>query len=347
MTISHFSSADSGAPVLNNAAGCLKSLLKKCLIGTAGIAYGTTPSQPGWSIVAEATNSIAFKSTDPNATGIIFQIKDDGTQTTSSEAHLTSWETLTGIDTGTNRSPTVAELANGCNIRHANQSSNSTGVFSWDIVCDSRTVYIFIDWYDPVATTEIYQESSGFGDFNSFVGGGDPYGAFVYGRMTGNDATNTGSMLGPENYWFYAACTTGTFHTYTGMKGAPRLARNYLGNAVSMPFGVMGMGAGSPPSTSVNSNMTLLPFTYPSLASNGGLFTPVYITEIMSGTENFRGIFRGLYLLQGGPIPNATAQFSPPPPASMPGRAFWRTRLMNNNGAGQRNQGWLDVTGPW
>lgn len=46
-------STDSGAPVVNGQAGSFIAVIKACLIGVAGVAYGSKPAVGGWSIEFE------------------------------------------------------------------------------------------------------------------------------------------------------------------------------------------------------------------------------------------------------------------------------------------------------
>lgn len=328
MTVHHFSSADSGAPSLGGTAGSLKNLLKACLVGTAGVAYGSVASA-GWDLVWESGNNAAFQSLSEDGNcypnNPVYQIQDDGTLTGgNNEAHLTMWETNTALNTGTGCVPTNAVAPQACGLRHS-----GSGV-PWDIVCDERTVYIFIGWYSSTQ----YADGFGFGDFKSILAV-DSYGAFVSGRNVYNNSSNPGSLW--DNNVGYAVQNIAPTALTTNGTGGYRsswVLRSYDGNYPACPLGVYVWGPN---------------FTYPNAISGGGWLTPNWVYEFAPAnqvsTTTPRGSLRGVYRLDNNFNNTGDAQYQPALPPELAGRTMWRSPAMGNKSPGQVV--WLDVTGPW
>jgi hypothetical protein len=171
-----YSYTDSGAPVLSGQQGVLKDLLKKLLVGTAGVAYGTGINEKaslGWTTVYDVTDRAIFQGA-AGASGMLFRVDDSGSGASSyREAFVFGCESATTVDAVTDRFPTAAQLAAGL-VWRKSQNLSSTAV-PWWAWGDSKTFYIMINWFGTQ-----YAALYGFGDFVSHKGG-DSFNAFVLG----------------------------------------------------------------------------------------------------------------------------------------------------------------------
>lgn len=242
-TTRKFSSTDSGAPVLTGQNGSLIALLHACLVGTAGVAYGsggTAKTAAGWTepFTNTATKGVWRNSLAAGGTGCYCRILDDGSIATAAarEANMITYRAMTDIDTGSDPAPATATLASGVFIRKSN-TADSTGR-AWELVADEKSWYLLVRANATVsADTALY----GGGDIESFVAG-DAYRYFSMGRVTGNSAGGAsnfinGSVAGytsPSSNGFYI----GRNYAQTGASISLSLAGliSVVGNAIGGSF---------------------------------------------------------------------------------------------------------------
>lgn len=168
---------DAGAPTLNGTVGSLITVLKTCLVGTSGIAYGSTPAA-GWTTEYEDSGAykIAFRnSIAAGGSGAYVRVLDDGSGTSADgrQAHINAYKTMSDVDTGTDATPAPVSGYPGKRIEKSN-AATSTAV-PWYMLADERTFYI---------CTQVTSRGRGIlygaGDFHSHVPG-DSFNVFVCG----------------------------------------------------------------------------------------------------------------------------------------------------------------------
>lgn len=203
-----YKSSDSGAPVLNGVVGSLISLLDACLVGTAGVAYGTTPSA-GWTKAYTGTNKAAYRNDSTIGSGCYVRV-DDAAPVTAAEARIRAYRTMSDVNTGTGPVPTVAQTSGGAVIRKA-ESTGTTPSY-WILIADECTAYLSVH----TTTTENWSTFAWFGDYISFVAGsGLNYGCSARSR---DDYVNaTIDLMGSLPY----NQTTGTIYCGAMAAGSP------------------------------------------------------------------------------------------------------------------------------
>jgi hypothetical protein len=178
-TVRFFRHDDVGAPVLAGVAGSLVTLLRACLVGSGGIAYGGTPSA-GWSesFAGSLPNVAVFRnSIAAGGCGCFVHVDDAGPGAAGArEARARVYANMTDIATGV--SDTGVQF-----VRKS--SALSSTARKWLLAADERTFWLYI-W-------ETGDSSSGWGD-TSILGAGDYdaidaggiYRYFILGRITEN-----------------------------------------------------------------------------------------------------------------------------------------------------------------
>ena len=147
MTVQTYKWSDTSAPSLDGQAGSLITVLDAVLVGTGGIAYGSTASA-GWTKSYSGTNLAAYRQ-GTGSNQFYLKVRDDGPGAAGAqECRIRGFETMTQVTAsndgtdGTNLFPTVAQLANGVFVRKS--AAASSVVRPWIIVADQRTFYMFV-----------------------------------------------------------------------------------------------------------------------------------------------------------------------------------------------------------
>lgn len=161
-----YSSSDPGAPQLSGTVGSLVALLDAVLVD----GYGTganAKAGAGWTKAFTASNKRAYRNDPVAGSGFYLQVDDTGAVGDARQALVRGYGSLTGLDTGSNPAPTVAQAASGVPV---SKSSALSGVSaSWLIVADSRFFYLFVNpWVAAPANGRLPYF---FGDFISFKPG--------------------------------------------------------------------------------------------------------------------------------------------------------------------------------
>lgn len=282
-----YKSTDASAPTLPGQVGALKDLLKKILVGTSGVAYGTGPSQKlaaGWSNAfpaGETTTKIAFRnSLAAGGSGMYARLLDDGSMTGGAkEAGLFSYAAMTDVDTGTDQAPTTAQMSAGVVLR---KSATADGTARpWIVIADERTFYI---WIDSLPGTNTEKTVGGAGDFESLVAG-DGYAYFSVGCSAQNTNGRALAALGCGTA--FDASTSGWFVGRTfAQTGTAVIAR---------PVSSAGM-ANVAVLNAIGGNQT----TQADPGPNGKrMYMPLYLGH----NGGYRGRLRGMY----GPLNNLIA----------------------------------------
>lgn len=133
MAIQYYFSTDASAPTLNGTVGSLITLLDACLVN----GYGSKTAA-GWTKEYSGTNLAAYRmSTVSPATGMYLRVDDTGTTT----ARVLGYETMSDVNTGTNRFPLESQVSGGSYIWKS-VSANSTAR-PWAMVACERSFYLF------------------------------------------------------------------------------------------------------------------------------------------------------------------------------------------------------------
>lgn len=159
-----------GAPVLSGTAGAFAAIVKACLVGVAGVAYGAGPESKfaaGWSVAFEdlTRNILVLRnSLAAGGTGCYLRIDDSNAQ----YAIIQCYESMSDIDTG------VAPASSA--VRYAPKSdAASTRACGWVAYADERTVYVNIDAMSATPRINAYNGIvlCGGGDIDAYIPG-DP-----------------------------------------------------------------------------------------------------------------------------------------------------------------------------
>ena len=276
-----FQSTDASAPVLTGQVGSLIALLQACLVGTAGVAYGsggTAKTAAGWTNpYDDATNhKSAFRnSLAAGGTGCYLHIDDNATGTAGAkEGFQIAYATMSDVNTGTHPTPTTAQLALGTIIRKSWAASSAAR--AWIIVADELTYYM---WIESDSTNEKENSVYGGGDYLADEAA-NSYRFFSLGRNTQNVATG--------------CC--GTFEMTISGLAAPTLDQLGLwlgsgyaltGASVAAAFAYFSWLAGG---YAIGGSMSLLSDPSP------GAGKRYYIPAIVICESTIRGRLRGVYL---------------------------------------------------
>lgn len=257
-----YRSTDAGAPVLTGQVGTLVALLDACLVN----GYGAKAAA-GWTKHFAAANRGVYRpAAGPRH---YLQVDDDGTIATAAarEARLLGFETMTALDTGTQRFPDSTTAA--C-CRKSNTADATAR--PWILVADDRTFYLWITTGDNGAQ----RYSCGFGEFYSYLAGDTAKTIILYRPQ--NNATATVDPLGLVSL---NAATATAGHTcprgYTGL-GAPVNMSKHQDAAKSGASTIPGVG--------------IVPFPNP---TDGGLYMcPFSLHDpTVGGVNVLRGRLRG------------------------------------------------------
>ncbi len=282
-----FKSTDTSAPQLTGQTGSILAILQACLIGTSGVAYGSGGSAKsavgGWTnpFTNTSTKGVFQNSLSAGGVGSYHRILDDGSGAAGfKEAFLTSYQSMSTIDVGTNVTPPTATLANGWAVVKSNTADSTSR--PWFLVADEVTCYFWIAPNEPSGTT--VRSLYCFGDFSSDVPG-DTYRYVNVGKPAYNSSiatTGFNSFVIGSNPAVSTAngCAIGADYNLTGNA---IIAAGYSFNGGSNPGYTAGV-ASPAPGTGLN------------------LVTPGWLYTNTAG-PCFRGRFRGLYV----PMNNITS----------------------------------------
>lgn len=161
-----YSSTDPGAPQLSGTVGSVVALLDAVLVD----GYGTganAKAGAGWSRAFTASNKRAYRNDPVAGSGFYLRVDDSGASGGARQALARGYASMTGVDTGTNPTPTVAQATNGVPI--AKSSALSGASAPWLIVADSKFFYLFVKPWGVDSLNGFLPYF--FGDFISFKPG--------------------------------------------------------------------------------------------------------------------------------------------------------------------------------
>lgn len=269
-----YHSSDVSAPQLSGQVGAWIAILDAVLVGTAGVAYGSTASA-GWTKAYAGTNLAVYRNSLANGgTGCYLRVDDTNAQF----ARVTVFATMSDINTGTDMTPSTGQISGGAYWHKSSAASSATR--EWCIVADSLTMYavaILNQLLYSTSTTR-YSNLMGAGDFAT-IQPSDGYRYFCFGA---HNSTSTGAQsIIQQN----GAPSASAFTTYYGAT----TGRDYLGNAASST--VIGM---SSPIAGGGNGLNPVVSSLPGSSLN--VVIPAMVTE---GVCYLRGRWRGLYSLYG------------------------------------------------
>ena len=272
MTVYAYYYNDPGAPSLSGTAGDLITVLDACLVGTGGIAYGSTPSA-GWTKSFSGTNGADYRQ-GTGSSLFYLDVNDNGPGAgTGKEARIKGYEAMTAYQTGTSQFPTSSQ--NGGLLYVRKSASLDVVKRPWIIVADQRTFYMFILTGDTVGSWSCIA----FGDIYSFRGTSDIGRCVIMGRITENSATMTSSVeLGDVLVASVGSTSSGHY-----------IARPMTGEVGSVAVGKLGSSSFSNAST-----VLLGTVVFPNTSSKNLFLSPVYISQ-STGGNIVRGRFRGFW----------------------------------------------------
>ncbi len=185
MTVTVYRSDDASAPSLTGTAGSLITVLDAILVN----GYGAK-SAAGFAKEFTGTNLAVYRA----ATGNRFRMRLDDTNT--QEGRVVLYETMSDVNTGTNPTPSAAQVSGGLFVRKSNTADAT--VRPWVAVSNGTCFYFFPFSSDTaLSATPTATGTSGhlfFGDFTSYKSG-DAYGSIILtAGATGNSLGRMGSV---------------------------------------------------------------------------------------------------------------------------------------------------------
>jgi len=187
-TVRYYRHDDAGAPLLTGQVGSLTALLRACLVGNNGVAYGSKPSA-GWSEVFAGVNAniaVFRNSQAAGGSGCHVRIDDSGVLASGArEASVRAYAAMTDINTG--------EALIG-DVFFRKSAAVSTVARSWLVVADQRTFWLY-SWAIGDSGTQGQGKSLlCAGDYDCVVDS-VPYRYMLAGRSAVNDAVGLHGFL--------------------------------------------------------------------------------------------------------------------------------------------------------
>lgn len=295
MTVRLYKSTDASAPTLSGTAGSLVTVLDAILVN----GYGSQTAA-GWTKPYSGTNKAAYRlSTAAGNTGMYLNVDDSAAGTGGAkEAHMTGYQTMTALATGTGQFPTSAQLNLGASpagsvVCRKSNTADSTAR-AWWCIADATCFYLFVETGD--STNPVACKSFFFGDIFSYASS-DPYKCLIIGRNNQNSTspnleafswlTATGKLVNPIAGHFMASSQAGVGTSLPVGKHSDVVKAGYdTGN--------------EPPASGTTTGSTANGITTVSTAAfvnpnptDGGLFlAPIWVHH----TRGVRGYMKGLWL---------------------------------------------------
>lgn len=277
-TTRNYQSTDSGAPALTGQVGSGIAWFKACLVGIGGVAYGTGINEKqaaGWTVAYEdAPNNICvFQNSTAHGGGFYVRVDDNGTGTGGArEMLIRAYRTMSDVNTGTDPTPTVAQVSSGLVLRKS-IALNSTSR-EWIMAADELTFSISVHPGNVASSRKDGHYAFHAGNYDC----DDPSQPcpFVIGGAATQSATNAGS----QNIGIMALRGSSSNGLYV-MRG--------VSHAVGAEAVVLNSLTSTGPSPVGGSNM---PMANPMPGSGLTVFHPAFLC---SSTTLF-GKLRGLYM---------------------------------------------------
>jgi len=298
--------------------------------GTAAGTITAKMAPADWAVAFTGTDVRAYRSNDVTSNRYYCRVND----TNAVVARVVGYETMSDIDTGTDRFPTDAQQSGGL-FWNKGYSSASTGAINWTVIANGKRFQIWIAWaMSPNYGGSTYKGEMGFvfGDFNSLKSTADAYNTLIMGAL---DATSADGGLA-RTHWEPNSPVITVARLHTNAVGAR--AAQITGFAVAGSF------------TSGQANSTLGPLT--GAAAKLLLVQPMICID--RATHGPRGYLKELFHVPQG-VPSGTVGLDKGDLVIGTGPASGR-KLMVVPGSGfpaEISNGTykavtlVDVTGPW
>jgi hypothetical protein len=249
------------APALTGQVGTLIAVLDYCLTDAT---YGV-----GWTKVYSATNQAAYRS--PAGTNQFYLFVDD---TSTTNATMRAYESMTSISAGTGAFPTTAQRANA--LYFYKSTSADTTARSWYFISNGKIFYL------------VAPNTGGmiFGDFVSYKAS-DAYNTVLLGNAT-SSASSTSIAMASTNATVSTAggsCYIPRAYTQLGSSLASNIVGDYTKSAGASYYGNGGAA-------------------YPDPITGGLLLSPMWVSEPSAAAV--RGILPGFWAPLHSTSPFAT-----------------------------------------
>lgn len=177
-TVRYFRHDDVGAPTLTGEVGSLTNLLRKCLVGTAGVAYGSKASA-GWTeqFVGAEANIAVFKNVEgEGGSGCCVLVNDNAPGAGGArEAQIVVYASMTDINTGTLGTSAPWFRKSG---------TADAAARKWQVVADGRTAWLHSYEISAALSGDGFDTSlAGIGDY-ACVDAANSFRYFCMGRAT-------------------------------------------------------------------------------------------------------------------------------------------------------------------
>ena len=165
-TVRYFRHDDAGAPTLSGTVGSLTALLRACLVGSGGVAYGAKASA-GWTemFIGAASNIAVFRNNSADGgSGCCALINDNAVGGSAMIAQSTVYATMSDISTGVNATSSA----------WVRKSASADGTArKWLVAADGLTAWVYV-WENGLGGAGAFARSCallGFGDYYPIAGG--------------------------------------------------------------------------------------------------------------------------------------------------------------------------------
>ena len=312
--VQYFRWDDAGAPSLTGEVGSLTNVLRKCLVGVGGVAYGAKASA-GWSeaFIGAASNIAAFRnSAADGASECYVRVNDNASGAAlAREAQVTVYGVMTDINTGTFGTTPVW---------HRKSSTADAVARKWLVMADAKTAWVHsYDFGSPLVTNNGFDTSlMGVGDYACV----DPANAlrfFCLGRATVN--SNSGGDIVAFSGQGLAKSAAFTAQALNGITGI-------IQPSISLPLytGTQGVGGSG------------YPGVHPITGDTFFMAEPI----IRDG-YNLLGRLRGLHLPYNNIMSTADGAIYP----GYTGKVVCKTRIGTSSNADYHVATLVDTVGPW
>jgi hypothetical protein len=277
MTVTVYKSTDASAPTINVGGIGLGNILQKCLC--AG--YGSQ-SAAGWtdktSTFSAGTNQFVFQQ-GTGSNGFYLQIDDSATAGGNTVARTVMFETMSTYNTGTNMTPSTAQLSGGMYVPRGNGATVGSPQ-RWCVIATAKRFYMWLEG-DSTNGTSGQQIMWAFGDIQSNRSG-DGYATVMqaYGTST---YTSTGSISTVVN-GMTGNAQTGTYcmRRWDQLSSGIQVFQIGDGSKGTIPIAGSIMGASG--------------MAYPNPEDGGVYLSPVWIGEsVVNNAGSLRGVVPGLW----------------------------------------------------
>lgn len=314
--VKYFDSTMPGAPVMSGTVGAMIAVLDACLVNGFG-----SQAPAGWLKAFAGINKAAYKintTANPESPAMLVCFDD----TTTLNAKIAGYESMSDVDTGTGMFPTIAQQATGLWVFKSYTAS--TEARSWIVIATDKIVYVGIH-HRTLDNASYGPCWFCFGDFDSKKAA-DTYGFVVSGNIT---------------YSASADANASSSIAYTSSTSFAYLARSYTG----VGSGVAASIATWPYDYGGSGNQ-LAPLPYPNPSDYGLYLCPA---DLMERGAGLRGRLPGMLMIPHNLVrkicPNAATGYFDSDVPALPGKTVGFFPCAYSNAE------WgvvaFDLTGPW